>query len=76
MHAEQIFKMQTSLYFALEWDVEKGKLEKEGKNKSQHLCFLSNDKHGAQKSVTKFFIGEKEQDKCLKALWMGFPTDE
>ena len=56
--------------------MEKGKLEKEGKNRSQHFCFLSNDKHGAQKSVTKFFIGEKEQDKCLKALWMGFPIDE
>ena len=28
MHFEQILKMQISLYIALEWEMEKGKMEK------------------------------------------------
>ena len=43
------FKDAISLYTALEWDMEKGKVEKEGNNKSQHFCFLSNNKLGAEK---------------------------
>ena len=35
--------------------MEKGKR----KNKSQHFCFQSNNKLGAEKSVMKIFIGKK-----------------
>ena len=55
--------------------MEKGKMEKEGKNESQHLGFLSHNilghSHlqnlktlapiGAEKSVTEILIGEKEK---------------
>ena len=45
--------------------MEKRKKEKAGKNKSQHFCFLSNNKLGAEKSVTKFFINDKKMERKI-----------
>ena len=46
--------------------MENGKIEKEGKNKPQHLCFPSHNILGHsqrvyQKSVAENLIGEKEK---------------
>ena len=35
--------MQISLRITLDWEMEKGQMEKEGKNKSLHLDFLSHN---------------------------------
>ena len=35
------------------------------KKNSQRFCLVSNDKLGAEKSVTKLFIGEKKMERKM-----------
>ena len=44
-----------SIFITLEWEIEKGKIEKEGKSKSQHLGFVFSNTLGRTYRVYKIW---------------------